>query len=172
MRRVQARLFEALVLALVSATCGTPSGPRELGDLTPNDNNALFITLVKPSWTWEEVTTAGVRATITNGSDRTLASTLGDRFNSASEHASLYVALGGSGAVEWRDPSGTWREMGLAHLVEGVKQVMLRPAGNYTLTALLREPRRTGTFRIRIDFVDAPAGTERHSDYSGVFEIR
>ena len=171
MRRIINR-YQCTILAAVVMACSSPVDSDVLGDLTPRDNTALFITLTKPSWTWDEVTTGGVRATITNATDRAVASTLGDKFDSSTEQANLYVALGGSSAVEWIDPGGTWREMGLAHLIEGVKQVTLRPAGNYTLTAQLREPRRSGTFRIRVDFVDVPQGSNRYSDYSGVFEIR
>ncbi|HJU73186.1 MAG TPA: hypothetical protein VJ717_05530 [Gemmatimonadaceae bacterium] len=172
MGRMLVQTARISVLALVVMACTSPVESRDLGSLTPRDNHALFITLTKPSWTWEEVSSGGIQATVTNGSDRPLASTLGDRFNSATEQPNLYVALGGSSAVEWLDSGGIWREMGLAHLVEGVKQITLRPAGNYALTALLREPRRSGTFRIRVDFADFPSGGNRLSDYSGVFEIR
>ncbi len=106
------------------------------------------------------------------GTDRTLTSTLGDRFNSATEQATLFIALGSNGAVEWLDPGGAWRASGLAHLVEGVKEVRLRPSGNYTLTALLREPRRRGIYRLRVDYYEVPNGTVRHSNYSANFEIR
>ncbi|MGH7710750.1 MAG: hypothetical protein ACREOG_05675, partial [Gemmatimonadaceae bacterium] len=65
-----------------------------------------------------------------------------------------------------------WRPAALATLVEGVKPVLLRRGGRYTLTALLFGPRRTGLYRIRVDFFDAPSGVVRQSDYSGPFEIR
>jgi hypothetical protein len=57
-------------------------------------------------------------------------------------------------------------------LVEGAKAVTLRPAAEYSLTAHLAGERRSGRFRIRIDFYDDPGGTERHSAYSATFEVR
>jgi hypothetical protein len=156
--------------------CGSPAEVREVADLTFDPPFALQITPTKASWTWNEVAGpdgSGVRATIRNNSMLALTTSLGDRFNSATEHADLYLgAVGGGGAVEWRDSNGNWLTAGLAHLVEGVKPVTLRPGGNYTLTALLREPRRSGLFRIRVDFFESPDGRERHSDYSPAFEIR
>lgn len=166
--RARARVF----LLLLFAACISPGDPRDPSDLTPAPPNALSITLTKAIWTWDEVVGSGVRATLTNASDRTLASTLGDKFNAATEQADLYVALGGSGALEWRDPNGVWRAAGLAHLVEGTKPITLRPAGTYRLTALLREPRNVGTYRIRIDYFDAPFGAVRYTDYSAHFQIR
>lgn len=165
----------AVSLLLLLAACSSPGDPRESDDLTPDPPNALSITLTKAIWSWDEVVGpqgSGVRATLTNASDRTLASTLGDKFNAATEQADLFVALGGSGALEWRDPNGAWRAAGLAHLVEGTKPITLRPAGTYRLTALLREPRNVGTYRIRIDYFDAPLGAVRHTDYSAHFQIR
>jgi hypothetical protein len=165
----------AAALGLVIA-CSSPAELREPSDLTPETPFALLITPTKATWTWDEVSGpqgSGVRATIRNNSMLALTTSLGDRFNSATEHANLYLgAVGGGGAVEWRDATGSWQTAGLAHLVEGVKSVTLRPGGNYTLTALLREPRRSGLFRIRVDFFTSPNGTERHSDFSPLFEIR
>ncbi len=163
------------VVTLLVAACRAPAEPFDPGDdLTPNPN-ALSITLTKAIWTWDEVVApqgSGVRATLTNVSERTLLSTLGDKFNSAPEQADLFVAKGGSAALEWRDASGEWRATALAQLVEGVKPVVLRRGGNYTLTALLFGPRRPGIYRIRVDFFDAPAGVVRYSDSSSPFQIR
>lgn len=163
-----------VVIGLVAA-CSTPSAAPEGSDLTPSENTALTITLVKPIWTWEEVAgsqATGVRANIFNWSDRTLTSRLGDRFNSASEQMDLFVTKGGSGALEWRDSEGVWREAGMWQAVEGVKEVLLRPSRSYTLTAMLRDTRRTGLYRIRVDYVEATGSTVQYSDYSGPFEIR
>ena len=175
MRVAWARARRAGVVALVIAGCQAPAEPDDASDLTPDPPNALSITLTKAIWSWDEVVGpegTGVRATVTNATDRTLASTLGDKFNAATEQADLFIALGGSGALEWRDANGMWQVAGLAHLVEGAKQITLRPAGTYRLTALLREPRNTGTYRIRIDYVDVPVGAVRHTDYSAHFQIR
>ncbi|MEW5918744.1 MAG: hypothetical protein AB1762_20240 [Gemmatimonadota bacterium] len=161
---------------MACVACTNPAEVDESADLTPNAGNALTVTLAKSSWTWNEVSAAagsGIQATVRNGSSRSLRSFLGDAFNGATEQADLYLAdQSGGGAIEWRDGSGTWQPVSLGVLAEGVKAVTLRPAGSYTLTALLAGPRRTGTFRIRIDYYDDPAGTERQSDYSASFEVR
>ena len=169
MERAFARVCLAAMVLSVAA-CDAPSEPRVLGDLTRE--TGLFITLTKHSWTWEEASGSGVRATLTNATGRALISALGDRFNDATEQANLFVSKGSSGGVEWRDPSGVWLAAGLAQAIEGVKDITLRLGGNYTLTALLRDPRRPGTYRIRIDYFDAPDGTVRHSDYSPIFDSR
>ena len=159
----------AMVLSMVA--CDAPSEPRVLdGDLTRE--SGLFITLTKHSWTWDEASGSGVRATLSNLTGRTLISALGDRFNFATEQANLFVSKGSSGSVEWRDASGVWQVAGLAQSIEGVKDITLRQGGTYSLTALLRDTPRAGTYRIRIDYFDAPDGTVRHSDYSPIFEIR
>jgi len=158
----------ALAVAAVSA-CDTPIEVRD--DLTPGGTTALVITPAKSVWTWEEVTSTGVRATLRNSTIRTLESALGDKFNAAMEQADLFVVKGSSGALEREEPDG-WRIVVLNTLVEGIKRVTLRPGASYSLTALLREPRRTGMYRIRVDFFDAPGGTKVFSDYSEPFEIR
>lgn len=174
MRPAWVRVHGAGAIALVIAACRGPAEPFQPGDLTPIAPNALFITLAKASWTWEEVALpqgSGVRATITNASERNLTSTLGDKFNSAPEQADLFVVKGGSSALEWRDASGVWRVAALAPLLEGVKSVTLRRGGVYRLTTVLFGPRQPGLYRIRVDFIDVNAGV-RYSDYSSHFEIR
>lgn len=169
------RVCTAGAIALLMAACRGPHRAFNPGDETPDTPNALFITLAKATWTWDEVAApqgSGVRATMTNASDRNLTSTLGDKFNSASEQADLFVVKGGSSALEWRDASGVWRVAALVPLVEGVKPVTLRRGGVYRLTTVLFGPRQPGIYRIRVDFFDAPAGVVRFSDYSGQFEIR
>jgi hypothetical protein len=164
-----------IVLLFLLATCRASRDPLEPSDLTGDVPNALYITLTKAIWTWDEVAFpqgSGVRATLTNASERTLESTLGDKFNSAAEQVDLYVVKGGSSALEWRDASGVWRVAALAPLVEGVKPVVLRRGGVYRLTTLLFGPRQPGIYRIRVDFFDVPAGGVRYSDYSSHFEIR
>ena len=161
------------MLVLAVGGCNGPAEPRELSDLEQPAVNALFITLTKPTWSWDEVSGpqgSGLRASVYNGSLHPLTSILGDRFNDASEQMNLFVAKGGSGTVEWRSPEGVWLEAGLAQLVEGSRAVVLRPARSYTLSALLRDTPRLGLYRIRVDY-EYPDGT-RYSDYSGVFEIR
>ncbi|HEV8363784.1 MAG TPA: hypothetical protein VGQ52_09705 [Gemmatimonadaceae bacterium] len=158
----------ALAVAAVSA-CDTPIEVRD--DLTPGGTTALVITPAKSVWTWDEVTSTGVRATLRNSTIRTLESALGDKFNAAMEQADLFVVKGSSGALEREEPDG-WRIVVLNTLVEGIKRVTLRPGASYSLTALLREPRRTGMYRIRVDFYEAPGGTKVFSDYSEPFEIR
>lgn len=158
-------------LALVAmAACDTPIAVSD--DLTPGGTTALVITPAKLVWMWDEVTSTGVRATLRNSTIRTLESALGDKFNAAMEQADLFVVKGSSGALEREDTDGMWRAVVLDPLVEGIKRVTLRPGANYSLTALLREPRRTGMHRIRVDFYDAPGGTRVFSDYSEPFEIR
>ena len=159
----------ALALAAVTA-CDTPIEVRE--DLTPGGTTALVITPAKSVWTWDEVTSTGVRATLRNSTIRTLESALGDKFNAAMEQPDLFVVKGSSGALERVDTDGMWHAVVLDPLVEGIKRVTLRPGAHYSLTALLREPRRTGLHRIRVDFYDAPGGTRVFSDYSEPFEIR
>ena len=158
----------ALAVAAVSA-CDTPIEVSD--DLTPGGTTALVITPAKSVWTWEEVTSTGVRATLRNSTIRALESALGDKFNAAMEQADLFVVKGSSGSLEREEPDG-WRIVVLDPLVEGIKRVTLRPGASYSLTALLREPRRTGMYRIRVDFFDAPGGTKVFSDYSEPFEIR
>jgi hypothetical protein len=158
----------ALAVAAVSA-CDTPVENSD--DLTPGGTTALVITAAKSVWTWEEVTSTGVRATLRNSTIRTLESALGDKFNAAMEQADLFVVKGSNGSLEREEPDG-WRIVVLNTLVEGIKRVTLRPGASYSLTALLREPRRTGMYRIRVDFFDAPGGTKAFSDYSEPFEIR
>jgi hypothetical protein len=175
MHRAWDRARSVAAVTLLIAACRAPAAPFERDDdLTPIPN-ALSITLTKAIWMWDEVAApqgSGVRATLTNMAERPLLSTLGDKFNSATEQANLFVAKGGSATLEWRGPTGEWRATALAQLVEGVKQILLRRGGNYTLTALLFGPRRTGLYRIRVDFFDAPAGVVRYTDYSAPFEIR
>jgi hypothetical protein len=159
----------------LAAAFGSPAEFSEPSDLTPSDAAlALFITPTKGSWTWEEAGPegSGVSATLTNGSERSFLSIVGDKFNAATEQANLFVAKGGSAAVEWRDPDGEWHPAALVQLVEGVKPVLLRRRGYYALTARLFGPRRSGLYRIRVDYFDAPDGTTRYSDYSPPFEIR
>lgn len=175
MRAAWGRACRASAIALLIAACRGPSEPFQPGDLTPDAPHALFITLTKASWTWDEVALphgSGVRATLTNASERNLESTLGDKFNSAAEQTDLFVVKGGSAALERRDATGEWRIATLAPLVEGVKPVVLRRGGVYRLTTLLFGPRQTGIYRIRVDFVDVLAGGVRFSDYSSHFEIR
>ncbi len=175
MRAAWDRVCTVGAITLLIASCRGPHEPFNPGEVSPDTPNALFITLTKAIWTWDEVAApqgSGVRATMTNASERALTSTLGDKFNSATEQADLFVVKGGSAALEWRDASGVWRVATLAPLVEGVKPVLLRRGGVYRLTTVLFGPRQTGIYRIRVDFFEAPAGVVRYSDYSGHFEIR
>ncbi len=159
----------AIALAVVAAC----NSPVEVGDdLTPGGTTALVITPAKLVWAWDEVTSTGVRATLRNSTVRTFESALGDKFNAAMEQADLFVAKGSSGVLEREDPDGTWRVAALNTLVEGIKRVTLRPGASYSLTAILRDQRRTGMHRIRVDFYDAPGGTALYTDYSEPFEIR
>lgn len=155
-------------LAAVAA-CDAPAGLRD--DLTPGGTTVLAITPAKSVWTWEEVVATGVRATLRNTTTRMLESALGDKFNAAMEQADLFIVKGASGALEREDADGTWRVTVLNALVEGIKRVTLRPGSSYSLTATLREPRRTGTHRIRVDFYEV-GGSKVFSDYSEPFEIR
>jgi len=155
--------------------CRTPVDLQAADDLTPVAPRALHIIPVKGSWTWDEVagpTGTGIKANLTNSTERSFISTLGDKFNAATEQAQLFVAKGGSAALEWRDPAGEWLPSALVQLVEGVRPVLLRSNGYYTLTALLFGPRRTGLYRIRVDYFDAADAGTRLSDYSPPFEIR
>ncbi len=159
----------ATALAVVAAC----NSPVEVGaNLTPGGTTALVITPAKLVWSWDEVTSTGVRATLRNSTVRTFESALGDKFNAAMEQADLFVAKGSSGVLEREDPDGTWRVAALNTLVEGIKRVTLRPGASYSLTAILRDQRRTGLHRIRVDFYDAPGGTVLYTDYSEPFEIR
>ncbi|MGH7714174.1 MAG: hypothetical protein ACREOG_23035 [Gemmatimonadaceae bacterium] len=173
MRDVSNRVYLGASLVFVLA-CGTPGAPDAQRDLTPDAGSALVITPAKATWTWEEVTMpggSGLRATLRNGSARALTSALGDGFNAEAEQTDLYLAASGGGAVERRDQTGAWQEASLAFLVEGTKPVLLRPGANYALTAFLQGTRRTGSYRIRIDYVASADGV-RQSDYSATFEIR
>ncbi|MGQ0640745.1 MAG: hypothetical protein ACT4P6_08260 [Gemmatimonadaceae bacterium] len=175
MTGVLARAKTYFVLASVIG-CSSPAQVGDADDdLTPGVARALHITPVKGSWTWDEVAGpqgSGVRATLTNATARSFISTLADKFNSATEQANLYVAKGGTSALEWRDPSGDWVPSALVQLVEGVKPVLLRRGGHYTLTALVFGPRRTGLYRVRVDYVASANEGESHTDYSPPFEIR
>lgn len=173
-QRTMSRSLTSAAVAMLLAACSSASEVSELTSLTPNAAHALSITLPKTSWTWDEVSQGpGLRAAIRNTTTRAIKSSLGDAFNAASEQPNLFLAeLAGGGAVEWRDASGAWEPVALAILVEGAKAVTLRPGTDYSLTAHLAGARRTGTFRIRIDFYDDPAGSERQSDYSAPFEVR
>lgn len=169
MRLVWNQSSIAAIALAVMAACDTPAGVRD--DLTPGGTTVLAITPAKSEWTWDEVISTGVRATLRNTTTRTLESALGDKFNAAMEQADLFIVKGASGALEREDPDGMWRVTLLNALVEGIKRVTLRPGSSYSLTAILREPGRSGTHRIRVDFYE-PGGSKVFSDYSESFEIR
>lgn len=170
MRLAQSQSLIAIAAIALAMACDAPLTPGDT--LTPGGTTALAITPAKSMWTWEEAVSTGVRATLRNTTTRMLESALGDKFNAAMEQADLYVVKGSSAALEREEPDGTWRIILLNTLVEGIKRVTLRPGANYSLTALLREPKHTGLYRIRVYFYDAPGGTEAFSDYSEPFEIR
>jgi hypothetical protein len=155
--------------------CSSPVDVADSDDLTPVAPRVLHITPTKGVWTWDEVAGpegSGLRASLTNATEQSYLSTLGDKFNAATEQAFLFVAKGGSAALEWRDVGGEWKPVALAQLVEGVKPVLLRRGGHYTLSALLFGPRRTGLYRIRVDYFEPADESMRYSDYSPPFEIR
>jgi hypothetical protein len=154
-----------LALALLGA-CAEPTDATQ----EQKQASALEIVAAHQVWTWAEVTSGVTRATVRNASDGTVHSVLGDGFNSAPEHAQLYLARNGGGGVEWRDATGIWREAGLNVLIEGARSVALRAGASYALSAWLVGDRRPGTYRIRLDYTDASGA--RASDYSATFEIR
>ena len=68
MRATWSRAYRAGAIILLVAACRGPSEPFQPADLTPGAPNALFITLAKATWTWDEVALpqgSGIRATLT-----------------------------------------------------------------------------------------------------------
>lgn len=139
---------------------------------SPGGTSALVITSAKSVWTWEEVVSTGIRATLRNSTSRALESALGDKFNDAMEQPDLFIARGSNGLLEREDPDGVWRPAALSSSFEAFKRVTLRPGQSYSLTVLLREQRQTGVHRIRVTYYDSPGGSTGFSDYSEPFEIR
>jgi hypothetical protein len=154
----------SLTLAALLGSCSSDaSGPLI------QTSSSLTITIEKASYTWDEVHVGsgpGVRGTITNVSDRTFTARLGDGF-AGEEQDLLYVANGSDGALE-RAEGSAWIAVSGAQLIEGVRQVTLRPGRTYGFIAQPSGEKRTGTYRIVVTFRDG----EEHRVISQTFEVR
>jgi hypothetical protein len=168
-----ARKLVSLVLTMaVIASCSDAAvdAPQ-----TPSDGSAtLSVVTTKSSYTASEalVSSTGVRGTITNTSDRTVYARMGDAFNSAVEQDPVYVASGSDASLE-RANGTAWSGVEGALLIEGIREIELRPGRSYSFIAHTAALAQAGSYRITVAF-RASAGASQPSGRasSATFEIR
>ncbi|MCH8328257.1 MAG: hypothetical protein IID15_07025 [Candidatus Marinimicrobia bacterium] len=115
-----------------------------------------------------------VFASITNTTNTTYYSRLGNRFNSSIDQKQLAIVVGATGFVQ-RLVSDAWLTVEVGLLTEGVRFVALRPDSSYRLLVPLSSiGLEVGTYRIKIDSYSVLAPGENDtpiSDYSNLFII-
>lgn len=161
-------IMASVMVALAACSGGTidsPSSPEGIAAGT------LRVVAAKATYTRTELK-EGIRGSITNTSDQILYARLGDAFNSAREQDPVYIAIGSDGAIE-RSEGTNWRAVEGAILIEGVKEIELRPGKTYTFIAPISENTPAGTYRVNLGF-RATSGAEQASGrtLSETFEIR
>jgi hypothetical protein len=111
------------------------------------------VTVTAPaSMRWEDAglgTGEGIRATVVNNGSESYYATLGDAFLGAEEQSLLFTAEGGDSYFE-RLEGNEWVPAARAVMIEGLRTVVLRPNGSYTLLAYAMGDKATGTYRIRV----------------------
>ncbi|HEY9228288.1 MAG TPA: hypothetical protein VIP11_16650 [Gemmatimonadaceae bacterium] len=164
------RTLVGLALVVGLAACG--SDAADLVSAPPGiAAGTLRVTVAKSTYTRDELS-GGISGSITNTSDQVFFARLGDAFNSAREQDPVYIAMGSDGALERADGS-SWRVAETGILVEGVKEVELRPGKTYTFAATLPQNTSAGTYRFNIAY-RTTAGAQQPSGrgISASFEIR
>ncbi|MCH7860046.1 MAG: hypothetical protein IID14_10190 [Candidatus Marinimicrobia bacterium] len=166
-----------ICLALLSISC---SKDKPLTASDTNGDGAGYLQIqtekVEYSWSGELETLLRIRTTLTNKSNNTYYSKLGDFFNSSIEQTYLAAAEGSDGYLEKRVSTNDWESMPRGLLSEGVRYVVLHPSQEYYLDVMLRfvENGLTGEFRIRVDYyeqLDSPSEVVPYLDYSHSFTI-
>lgn len=164
MRNSLVRLIGAVSVA-VSAACAEVQAPAE--------GAGRLEIQVAPSVSASDMSSDGLRATVSNGSSRPLYAKVGDAFVSGEEQDPLLMSQGSGGAVEARASDGTWSDLDLGVSIEGVRYVVLKPGKSYRLYSPVNPGAFRGTARIRLRSSDSPTeGGEQFVDYSNTFVIR
>ncbi|MCH7886668.1 MAG: hypothetical protein IIA58_01750 [Candidatus Marinimicrobia bacterium] len=142
----------------------------------------LYINTDTTTYTWQQGESKDyifIRGTITNESDSTFYSRLGDGFG-PSEPEELVIACNSWGYIEkFNESDNLWKESDIClFLIEGSKIVPVKPSQVYSIYSDLaknRDENETGIYRIRIDYYDIEnpdsIATPFH-DYSNLFEIK
>ena len=138
------------MVPLLIAQCS--KGPTEP---EPNPRPALTIQTDSALYTWTQQSYGHVvytRSTLTNVSDDTLYTTLGDFYAGGLDQDPLFVAQHSDGFIEHRQTDGTWIEVEWRGvLTEGASIAKIVPSKQYTLDApIYHAQAQPGVFRIRI----------------------
>jgi hypothetical protein len=167
------RFVVGFICTVALVACGTSTGTDPLANQFAA--GTVVITVDKATYTWDEASTAGVRGTIQNTSDRTVYSNIGDAFNGSMEQDPVLIAHGSDGTVERQVGADAWVRSETAIAIEGTRFVMLRPGQAYHFIAPLAGTPRTGTHRIAVAYRSTINDEERATVGTGrsaSFEIR
>ncbi len=130
---------------------------------------------VPPTISWEDAhagTGDGIRATVTVTGDRSYYATLGDGMLIDDEQSMLLAGEGGDAYVERLDGE-TWVPGQRPVWIEGLRTIVLRPAGTYTLLAYVMGDKAPGTYRIRVQvFSTADRSALAGEAVSNSFDLR
>jgi hypothetical protein len=153
---------------LVSCSRDTVTAPSSTG------SDLIAIQTGKSNYTWDEVTTYGINATVTNKTDRVFYASLGDGMGPPVQQV-LYAAEGSDGFLEQWVPPSSWQSQKRAVFDEGTRVIEIHPGSTYTLVGYHAGSRTSGVFRLKIQYHDqaeAQPGMTAHQDVSNIFTVR
>ncbi|MCH7574153.1 MAG: hypothetical protein IIA59_03420 [Candidatus Marinimicrobia bacterium] len=167
----------SLMAALLAVSCSESADPFDtVEDFDPAGQLAIQTSATSYDWTDSDFSKSPqVTASIANISSASYYAFLGDGLVRGLEQATLFVAEGSDGYLEFRSGDGEWNSLERVMLFNGVAAIILRPGKQYELLAFLSGPDQpTGTFRFKINYSTQQGGTggQTFTDYSNTFVIK
>ena len=173
------KLFVSLLIIFISAiyfgSCSDDSIPT-VPDSTELFNENLTIVTNKSEYSlgsdfYNNYGT--VTATLTNTTQDTFYSNIGDGFNSAIDHEILLFAYQNDGFFEYNIENDNWEITEQGRLIEGSKIIRILPSVNYIIQApSIIDLNKLGDYRLRIHYYKNSNGVgDTLRDISNIFSI-
>lgn len=177
--RMNKKLFVSLLLIFISAiyigSCSDDSIPT-VPDSTVLFNENLTIVTDKSEYSFDTDfynSYGTVTATLTNTTQDTFYSKIGDGFNAAIDHEVLFFAYQNDGYFEYNIENDSWEITEQGRLIEGSKIIRILPSVNYIIHApSIIDSNKLGKYRLRIHYYKNSDGVgDTLRDISNIFSI-
>ena len=173
--------FALIALAiLISWNCSKNNNPLTQNENIPNEevfNGKLEINTEKVEYDYNDVTTDDfiiVTAILTNTTQDTFYTKLGDGNNFSVDQSSLFIVKGSDGYFEKYSNTNKWNNLNLGIAVEGSKNIRILPSIKYYLQAVAnRNDGVEGKYRLKVNYHKSNSETsiDTLKDASNIFTI-
>ncbi|MEN8191613.1 MAG: hypothetical protein ABFS12_02275 [Bacteroidota bacterium] len=169
--------FIIVIFSFLLLTC-SDDGITEISDQDDIYKDYLQIQTAKSQYSHSEDfhnSYAHISGTVTNTTQDTFYSKLGDAFNSSIDQDVFLIANKTDGFYEFKNSSNNWASVEQGHLIEGSKVIRILPETQYTVQATaIIDSNQTGNFRLRIQYYRNydEAIVDTLQDISNVFTIK